>query len=167
MPRSYRPDMPSSASKVAGYNCKATLRPVNDSPLQALMEQKGLSLYRVSLITGICVSALRLIKNNQRLPNYIQAARLEAHLNIPHEAWLGTHYGKLCWEASKPRPDEQLKVLAATWGRWAHKTGARGKRAANPPTPKPVKDLARHLTVGTDEEKLAFAKKLLGVDGRP
>lgn len=127
------------------------------------MTERGLSIYQVSILTGVPKACVRLIMRNQRLPNLVQAARFEAHLGIPHESWLGTHLGKVSWEASTPRPDEMRKQNAATWLKWAYKSGKLGKPKR---TPAAVTAMASHLTVGTDEEKLAFAKKMLEPNGQ-
>lgn len=105
-------------------------RPINDSPLAAVMREKQLSLWKVMMVTGISHQMLGVYARNQALPGYIHAMRLQLHLGIPFESWAGTVLGRLMWEESKPDEEAIKAKHQEHWRAWAKKNGHYEKRYA-------------------------------------
>lgn len=123
--------MPGRPPLPEGYNgVDRKARPINDSPLAAVMREKNLTLWQAALVTGISHQMLGVYARNQAIPGYIHAMRMQLHLGIPFDSWAGTVLGKLMWEESKPDPEAIRAKHAKHWKDWAAKSGHYDKRHA-------------------------------------
>lgn len=105
-------------------------RPINDTPLAAVLKEKGLSYWKAEMITGIAAAKLGVFARNQALPGYMAAMRMQVHLGVPIESWVGTVLGKLMWDLSKPDPEALKAKRQQYWRNWAEKNGHYEKRYA-------------------------------------
>lgn len=110
-----------------GYaNVAVNERPVNDTPLQVVMDEQGLTDFTAGQDTGIAFGLIRYYRRNQVIPGLIHALRLEHVYNIPCQAWLATVLGQLMWD-HKMHDSGIIKAnLRRKWKEWAKRPDANG-----------------------------------------
>lgn len=105
-------------------------RPINDTPLAAVLREKDISYWQAEMVTGISAQMIGSYARNQAIPGYFHAMRMQQHLGVPVESWLGTVLGKLMWEAGKPDEKAIKAKRQGWWKNWARKSGHYDKRYA-------------------------------------
>lgn len=81
------------------------VRPKSITPLELWRRARGISIQQISDATGICYLSVLYLCDGRRIPNLINAFRLEQYTGggVRADAWLGTELGRAMWKEQEER----------------------------------------------------------------